>query len=77
MSTWGSNDTIDVDEDGTPVVQSYIDGGKYGVMGTVGKDDWCVVHASDGVEVSQNNPLTSMLDEAAARRKAEMMQEND
>jgi hypothetical protein len=72
-STWTSNDTLEVTEDGTSVVQSYIDGGKYGVMGTVGNDDWCVVHAADGVEVSQNNPLTTMLSESAARRKAEMM----
>jgi hypothetical protein len=70
---WGETDTFDVDDDGTPLVQSYIDGGAYGVMGTVGKDDWCVVHAKDGVEVSQNNPLTSMLTESAARRKAEML----
>ncbi len=76
MSTWGSNDTFDVADDGTALVQSYIEGGKYGVMGTFGRADWCVVHASDGVEVSENNPLTSMLTEQAARRKAEMMQDD-
>lgn len=75
MTTWTANDTLDVDYDGTALVQSYIDGGNYGVVGTVGRDDWCVVHAKDGEEVSENNPLTSMLSEQAARRKAEMMQD--
>ena len=75
MHSWTANDTLETAEDGTAVVQSYIDGGDYGVIGTIGKDDWCVVHAADGVEVSQNNPRTSMLTEQAARRQAEALQD--
>jgi len=72
-NTWTANDTIEVSEDGTPMVQSYIDGGNYGVMGSVGHNNWCVVHAFDGVEVSENSPRFSNRDEQTARDLAEML----
>ena len=53
-------------------MQAYIEGGRFGVMGSPGSENWQVVHADDGLPVS-GRCGSPVHDEQTARDLAETL----